>query len=226
MFWPKQKFRLIWHELRHHLPFTVIGVLASLLFLGIIHWFLLPATGRDEAATHLEFFHFFHFAHIFLSAITTTAIFLWNERHLGKAIAVGYFATLIACGLSDLFLPYLGGLLLGAPMHLHICLLDDPLPVLLSNTSGIAIGAWLGMKRRRISYVSHGSHVFISSFASLFYLVSFGVDNWLTYSAGLFIITILAVVIPCCSSDIVIPLSFISGLHGHEHQDEHTSLDV
>lgn len=199
-----------------------MGALSAAVFLFALQ-FLLTAWKVELHTAFTRFFHTFHFTHIFLSAVTTSAIFYRHQQNILKTLPVGYLATLLPCSLSDLFIPYLGGLLIGAPMHLHICLIEDPWLVIGINTLGIFFGIYLQNKKEKISFVSHSAHVFVSSFASMFYLVSFGVENWLTLSVGLIVITVLAVVIPCCSSDIVIPLSFVSGIHGHEHEDEHTS---
>lgn len=222
MFTQSRRLRLIMHELKTHLPYTLLGAISGILLLGLIYQIFIRAGHFNQHETFENFFHVFHFGHIFLSAIATTAIFFRHDRNILKTIAIGFFGTLVACGISDLFLPYLGGKLLGAEMHLHVCLFENPLLVLLINAAGIAVGMMAEIKIGKISYLSHSSHVFISSFASLFYLVTFGLQNWMHLIFGIFLVTTLAVIIPCCSSDIVIPLSFVTGFHGHEHEDEHT----
>jgi hypothetical protein len=209
-------------ELRSHLPFTLIGVFSALAFLAIVYWLFIPLAHLNPATTYTGLFHGFHFGHVFLSAIATTSIFIRHQRNIIKTVWIGYLASLIPCGISDVFLPFLGGRLLLAPIKLHLCLLEEPGFVFLANTLGIAIGILFASKHGKVSYFSHGAHVFVSSFASLFYLVSFGIENWLVASPVIVIITTLAVIIPCCSSDIIIPLSFVTGIHGHEHEDEHT----
>jgi hypothetical protein len=65
------------------------------------------------------------------------------------------------------------------------------------------------------SVFSHGAHVFVSSLASLLYLVSFGLTAWMTDMRlvfPVFLVVVLAVWIPCCISDIVIP---VSATHTH-----------
>ena len=216
------KIRLILKELRGHLPFTFLGVVSGIVFLGLVHGVFIRPSGMHSQTILRNFFHTFHFSHIFLSAIATTAVFFRHERDILKTVLVGFFGTLIPCGTSDIFIPYFGGKLLGMPMTFHFCLIEEPTAVLLANSAGILVGMIAELKFGRISYFSHSAHVFVSSFASLFYLVSFGIDNWFKLLLGIFVITVVAVVIPCCSSDIVIPLSFVTGAHGHEHEDEHT----
>ena len=218
----RKRLDLILEELRTHLPYTLMGVGIAIVFLAAVYWIIIRLGHRDEHATLENLFHLSHFAHIFLSAIATTAVFYRNENNVLKTTAVAFFSTFFACGLSDLILPYAGGFLLGAQMHLHICLIKEPVWTLLICGLGIWVGLLSEVKWGKISYLGHGSHVFVSSFASLFYLVTFGLENWVPLIAGIFIITVVAVVIPCCSSDIIIPLSFVTGVHGHEHEDEHT----
>lgn len=216
------KIRLIQHELRAHLPFTLLGVGVALCVLGLIYFVFIRVGKWDQIATFRNFFHTFHFSHVFISAVATTAVFFRHDRNVLKSILVGFFGTLIPCGISDLLFPFFGGALLGAKMTLHICVLEEPAAVLFSNAAGIAVGLLAEARFGRVSYFSHGTHIFISSLASLFYLVTFGLENWVHMILGIFVVTAVAVVIPCCSSDIVIPISFISGVHGHEHEDEHT----
>jgi len=65
------------------------------------------------------------------------------------------------------------------------------------------------------SVFSHGAHVFVSSLASLLYLVSFGFTGWMTdihLVFPVFLLVVIAVWVPCCISDIAIPVS-----SAHEH---------
>jgi hypothetical protein len=64
-----------------------------------------------------------------------------------------------------------------------------------------------------VSYLSHAVHVLISSFASTFYFVSFGVVNWTPLVGGIFVITVVAVILPCCLSDIVLPIASTPHTH-------------
>ena len=70
------------------------------------------------------------------------------------------------------------------------------------------------------SVFSHGAHVFIASLAALFYLVSFGCTGWLTDVNLVFpvlLVVVAAVWIPCCISDIIIPVGVIKDHAGHSH---------
>ena len=56
-------------------------------------------------------------------------------------------------------------------------------------------------------HAAHGIHVFVSSIASILYLISFGLNGWTDQVSGVFVVTIIAVMIPCCLSDIALPLA-------------------
>ena len=56
-----------------------------------------------------------------------------------------------------------------------------------------------------VSIWSHFTHIFISSLASSFYLVSHGFHNWSSDRFCIFSIN-YCVVVPCTLSDIVVPM--------------------
>ncbi|MBZ0166088.1 MAG: hypothetical protein K8I00_04715, partial [Candidatus Omnitrophica bacterium] len=69
---------------------------------------------------------------------------------------------------------------------------------------------------------SHSIHVFVSAVASILYLVSFGLEHWTHAIGGVFLITIFAVMIPCCLSDIVFPLACT---HAHCRHGDVTEME-
>ncbi|MFC1967000.1 hypothetical protein ACFLWI_08740, partial [Chloroflexota bacterium] len=69
---------------------------------------------------------------------------------------------------------------------------------------GIIIGYF-----RPTTKLSHTAHVFISTWASLFYFAAFGVAQWIPVLHFIFLFLFLAVWLPCCVSDIVFPLLFV-----------------
>lgn len=236
----KSRIQLIKHELKEHLPFTLLGVAASILILFLLdHFSLMDATGSEHhhahhhhdhdegahclgGASYYGFFHVAHFGHIFLSSIVSAAIYLRRSGSYLKSTLVAIISSILFCSLSDILIPFLGGHLWGMQLEFHTDLIEAPFWVILSALIGAILGIIAEKKFGRISYFTHGSHVFVSSLASLFYLVAFGLTNWTGEIIGVFIITTLAVVLPCCSSDIIFPMSFVGGIHGHEHEDEHT----
>ena len=172
-------------------------------------------------------FHMFHPIHMLLSAIATTAMFWRYERKLLTAIITGLVGSLGVCSVSDIFMPYLSGLLLGAEnMHFHWCIAQHPGLVLPFAFCGVGVGLLAAETVQRSTYFSHAAHVFISSAASIFYLISFGLTNWAEQLGMVFILMVLAVTIPCCLSDIVFPLvvacrdgKACACPHHHHHDD-------
>jgi len=158
-------------------------------------------------------FHLFHPIHLLFSAIATTAMFSRHESRLLKAIIVGFIGSAGVCGLSDVFLPYLSGKLLGLEgMRFHWCLIEHPQMVLPFIGIGILCGVLAPRVIGRSTEFSHSGHIFVSVIASLFYLISFGVENWVDENVFpyVFIIVLLCVTIPCCISDIIFPLLSVS----------------
>ena len=159
-----------------------------------------------------ELFHVFHPFHILFSAAATTAMFWRYEKKLSKAIGVGLIGSLAICAASDIYLPYVGGSLIGVDMGLHVCLIEHPHTVIPFAFIGIFIGliSCEVFHGRKSTIFSHSGHVFISTMASILYLVGFGYSNWMENLLIVFIIVVLAVFIPCCTSDIIFPLLFVS----------------
>ena len=187
---------------------------------------------EDEIALYASqmMFHVFHPIHLLLSAMATTAMFFRYDRKVWKAVIVGALGSVLVCGLSDIVLPYLAGSLLNARhMHLHVCIIEHPQMVLPFVALGIVTGLLAATAILNSTVLAHSAHVFVSSAASLFYLVSFGIPDW--YAADrlgpVFIIVVCAVTIPCCLSDIVFPVALANAEgrttcthHYHHHPGE------
>lgn len=207
----EQRWRVLATEFAHHLPYTIIS---SLIAIGAVWYagvtqFSHQAAGGLGAAAQWSF-HILHPMHVCLSAIATTSVFWRYERKLLKALIVGFFGTVIPCGLSDYIFPFIGGRLLGQPVVLHICLIDHPMLIIPFVFLGIIGGLLFEERMAGSSVFSHGAHVFVSSLASLLYLVGFGFTGWMTETRlvfPVFLVVVVAVWIPCCMSDIVIPVA-------------------
>jgi hypothetical protein len=203
------RWKLVATEFTHHLPYTVVG---SLVAMAGVWWFGTQHLGQGKAQLLFEqsrsAFHLFHPLHICLSAIATTSLFWRHERHALRAVVVGALGTVIPCGLSDYFFPYVGGLLFGQPMHLHVCIIEHPQLFFSFLVLGILAGFWAEERLAGSHLFSHGAHVFVSSAASLLYLTSFGFTSWMQDARLVFpafAIIVVAVWVPCCISDIVVP---------------------
>ncbi|MBI4833747.1 MAG: hypothetical protein HY811_02850 [Planctomycetes bacterium] len=204
-------FYHIRHELAAHLPFSFGAALTSFAIIWLI-------TELGKLGSFQSAFHIFHPAHLFLSATATTAMFWRHDRKIIKAILIGALGTIPICAISDIFMPYLGGEILGKSMALHICLIEEPLLVYPFVALGIMTGIVASNYLRHITFFSHSAHILVSSLASLLYIISFGLVDWVPYLGGLVIIVVLSVLIPCCLSDIVFPLLFI-----HAAKENNTS---
>lgn len=217
------KGKMIWEELKHHLPFSILSVVIGLILVGILS-FIAETTNTTDASAHFEeLFHIFHPTHILFSALATTAMFWQKEKKFFKTIAVGIIGSVGVCSISDIFIPYLAGHLLGAEhMHLHICILEHPQMVIPFLVLGVIVGflAPGNLEKSEGVVLSHSFHIFISASASIMYLVSFGVTDWAHKIGAILIYMVLAVVIPCCTSDIIFPL-ICTGKIPCKHHIEH-----
>jgi len=232
------RFHTLWRELESHLPYSVFATASGIILAGILFYVaVVAAAARDggalhehaEAASHehrhgpppggevmqyasVVTFHVFHPVHMLFSAIATTAMFWRYERKFVKAILIGLLGAGGVCSVSDIFIPYLSGLLLGARhMTFHWCLVQHPGLVVPFMLVGVFIGVVAAETVRRSTYFSHSAHVFVSSAASIFYLVSFGLTDWAERLGSVFVLMVIAVTLPCCFSDIVFPLLVTSG---------------
>ena len=222
-------------ELVAHAPFSVSSVAIGLVIAGIICVLAPAPTGpsgpeggllaHEHETGHAEhppdvfaqsLFHLFHPVHMFFSAAATTAMFWRYERRLLKAVVIGIVGAVGICGISDIIMPYasqfllvkLGALEPRQPLHLHICIIQHPGLVLPFAVIGVAVGLGAALAVERSTLFSHSLHVLSSTMASIFYLISpFGRTDWIDGVGFVFLLVVLAVMIPCCASDIVFPLA-------------------
>lgn len=200
-----ERFKHICMELAHHLPFTTFSVIAGMIIVA-----LLTACIEKNKLIEIseQMFHIFHPVHVLFSASATTAMFWLHEKKLIKTILIGFFGSVLICGLSDAVIPYLGGALLRTEMEFHICLIQHPHFIIPFALFGILLGITSAEIIKRSFIYSHSIHVIVSAMASMLYLTSFGFYNWLSFVFPVFIILLLGVFLPCCISDIVFPLCF------------------
>ncbi len=216
-----KKLRFIMDSLSHHLPFSVLSVTIGLIFAGILTFFTEILGIENPSEYFEELFHLFHPTHMLFSALATTAMFWKNEKKFLKAFIIGIVGSAGICGISDIFMPYFSGFLLGERMKLHICIIHHPQIVLPFLFLGVFMGyvAPKTLEKTEGVIFSHSLHVFISATASIFYLISFGLTEWTHQIGSILIYMVLAVIIPCCTSDIIFPLLFVSKkeIHAHFH---------
>ncbi len=199
---------LLLHELRAHAPFTAVGALSGISLMLVVALAAVPERVTNAA------FYVCHPAHVMLSATVTSAMFWRYRRNLPMAIVVGYVGSIVLGTLSDVLLPHAGGWLMGLEMdHVeqHIGFIEEWRLVNPAALLGIAIGIL-----RPRTKVPHFGHVLLSTWASLFYLMTHGhVGNWLPELPFAFVVLFFAVWLPCCVSDIVFPLVFVRRAEGN-----------
>ncbi|MCC6741196.1 MAG: hypothetical protein IT452_19300 [Planctomycetia bacterium] len=194
----------VWNELTAHLPFSVGAVVVALSSLAVVN--LVFRVGTHDEMEH--FFHLSHAIHVLLAATGTTAMFLLYGGKRLPALAIGVLGSVPICTLADILFPWLGGRLLGAKMDFHVCSIEEPFLVWPCVALGTVTGMFAAAHVKRLTIYSHSGHVLVSAFASTLYLMSFGVGDWTQHLGWILLIVTVAVVVPCCISDIVLPLLF------------------
>jgi len=180
-------------ELKHHIPFTATATLIAIILVIIFRY-----TNTEPA------FEIIHPAHIFASAIVTSAIFYKYKPKFFQALLIGLTGSIIIGTFSDIIFPYLGGLIFQLNTSLHLSIIEEPLTIL-----GVALAGCLFGITTKYTKVPHLIHVLLSVFASLFYIIAFSTHlNFINFTASFFIVFV-AVLIPCCISDIIYPMLFV-----------------
>jgi hypothetical protein len=217
--------RRILNELKAHAPFTALGAVTGIIVMAIILITDLPPSVSEAI------FYTLHPLHVVLSALVTTAIYMrYSRGRLWAAIFIGYLGSVGIATLSDAVIPFVEGSALSIDIGFHLPFIEtDAFPYLgipkwivinAAAAIGIAIGCW-----KQFTKVPHSGHVLLSTWASLFYFISFGTASWLPLLPLIFVFLFLAVWLPCCLSDIVFPLLFIRNVAsekdmaytGHHH---------
>lgn len=206
----------LYGELMCHLPHAIFAVAVALSILSFVTYFSLGSVNDPVLKKGARMlFHSFHFMHILFAATGTLITFLRFSRSVPRALFVGIVAPSFFCVLSDIVLPYIGGRLLGVQMHLHLCFFNEYANVIPFLFAGIINGFVLSRHHADLqssfSRFSHAIHIFMSSLASTFYLVSHGFAYWHKHIGMVFVFLVIAVVIPCTLSDVVVPMAFAKG---------------
>lgn len=212
MFSGKDEMMRLIEELKHHLPFSILSVCFGLMMMGILNFITFSTDSDQTAVRSILLFHVFHPVHLLFSAIATTAMFWQYERKILKSIIIGFVGSVIICGASDIIIPYLSGFLLGTHMRFHVCILEHPSIILPFVILGILAGFFAPgtLEKQEGVIFSHSLHVFVSSTASILYLIGYGLTDWIVHIGEVLIYTVFAVIFPCCTSDIVFPLLFVN----------------
>jgi hypothetical protein len=197
------------HELVEHAPFTALGAVAGIIVMVIIHYSNAP---RDISEA---LFYTLHPLHVVLSALVTTAMYRRHKRgRLWATILIGYTGSVGIATISDIIIPYAGGDVLNIPWELELPFMET------SNMPFIGVPKWIIVNAAAVVGMAiahwkpttrfpHMGHVLLSTWASLFSFIAFGIANWMSLLPFIFIFLFLAVWLPCCISDIVYPLLWV-----------------
>lgn len=167
-----------------------------------------PHAGHAHGSGFRPLFHLFHPLHMLFSAAATTAMFWRYDQRFVRAIIIGFIGAVGVCGLSDIIIPHAAVVLLGQQMAMHICVIEHPGMVLPFAAIGIGVGLIAAIGVTGSTFYSHSLHVFISTMASIFYMVhAYGRLEWIDQIGWLFVFLLIAVVGPCCFSDIIFPVA-------------------
>jgi hypothetical protein len=188
-------------ELSTHWRFTAGAVIGAALVIGVLKLAFFP-----EAAPETEnLFEGFFISHLFFAALTPASLLSKYKSALWLGLLAAVAASAVTCSLSDIVLPYLGGLLLGYDMHFHVCIIEEPLTSWAFIIAGAVIGYVLSQSVRRLSRFTHALHILLSSTAAGMYLITYGVEV-ISVKALLFLpILVVSVLIPCVMNDIGVP---------------------
>ena len=224
-------------ELREHVPFSVAAVSMGLLVAGAIC--ILGFSGSERlgavaGAEHTDhdaldqnparlFFHLFHPAHMLFSAAATAAMFCRYDRRPFKAIVIGLIGAIGVCGISDIVMPHISLMVLKVSTPWHICVVEHPDLVIPFAIVGVLMGIAASAGVVRSTLISHSLHVLMSTMASIFYIIGpLGVIAWIDRIGMVFIFVILAVLVPCCASDILFPIFMSHAGRKQYAQEPHT----
>jgi len=245
----KEKAKHILMELKGHVPFTLFGALLGIVFMLLFRKWI-------GAGSH-TLFAIFHPGHVVLSAMVTGSIFKLHakKKRFLLVLIVGYFGSVGIATLSDIVIPHIGTRLLklDIPAHvelhehqtastdegvetaehkrdeaehkIHLGFIEEWYIVNPAALLGVFIAFFLPHTK-----FPHAGHILISTWASSSYLLM-DLQSELTIivGAGIFTTLFIAVWVPCCISDIVFPLLFVSSdlevmgpcpehaLHSHPH---------
>lgn len=198
------------NELLCHFPYAVFSVAFALAVISFISLFSFIMGAEAFTAGAGILFHSFHFMHLVFASTGAVITYTRFSRNIPMALIVGTITPTIFCALSDAVLPYIGGRMLGVPMTFHICFvteLANVLPFLFVGVlNGLVMGLYHVDRHSFYSVSSHAVHILVSSFASVFYLISHGFVDWHMQIGFVFLYMVGAVVVPCTLSDVVVPM--------------------
>ncbi len=240
---PKTKslFDIISKEIMAHIHYSVFAVIIGMILVWLVP---LEFIGTGACSCHHHgahalhqpvghlLFHIVHYMHTFFASVTATLTAKRFSNSFVKSILIGIFIPPVFCTLSDILFPYWGGKIIGVEMSLHLCIFENVWPVVSLIAIGVALGTFLGLKvenNLKIIRLTAGSHFFhdlVSASASLLYLIGFGCYNWTDNIIYIFLLMLIAVVIPCMLSDLVFPILLCAPNIENEQEKTHNKCCV
>jgi hypothetical protein len=198
--------QMILRELKAHAPFTAFGAFTGIALMVIL---VTAKVGADALGPAFEGAHALH---VFLSAVVTAAMYRRYGGSVVLCVLVGFVGSVGIATLSDVVFPHHGGAAIlkltgeNAHMRFHLPAVEEWWLINPAALLGIAVGVVRPRTR-----LSHAGHVLLSTWASLFYVVSnaVGTVNWFPLMPLVLVVLFIAVWVPCCISDIVFPLLFV-----------------
>ena len=231
-----EKTKQIFHELKVHSPFTLIGAVTGILLMLLGQRFL---AGHEQ-----KLFAVFHPLHVVLSAMVTAALFEIHRKakNFLLILVIGIVGSIGVATLSDCILPFSGETILGVavpthatlhehkdgqlceeahghdekeyPAELHLGFIEEWYLVFPAAILGVLLAYF-----KPTTHLPHASHVLVSTWASSAHmLMNTHADMTAMLLVGMFVVLFLSVWLPCCVSDIVFPMLFVrsDGAHlGH-----------
>ena len=213
----------IMSELICHLPYAIFSVAIGLIVLSFLTFGGMADGSKASSKGLHALFHSFHFLHIIFATTGALVTFSRYSSNIVKGFIVALVSALFFCTLSDVILPYLAGRMFGVSMHLHFCLISEMHNVIPFLVVGLLNGLIMSQhnmeQKATYSLMAHSGHILTSSLASLFYLVGEGFIQWDAHMGAIFILLIVAVVIPCTFADVIVPVLFArAGNENEKHQ--------
>lgn len=218
-------------ELVCHLPYAIYSASIGLIVLSFLAAFSFPKVTPGTTIKSLHgLFHSFHYLHIIFAATGSLVTFSRFSKNLWKGFFVALVSAAVFCTLSDIILPYLAGRMLGIPMHFHLCFVKEfqnIMPFLaIGLVNGLIMSYHTTATKGVYAIFSHFAHILTSTMASLFYLASEGFSTWQDHMGLIFVLLIIAVVVPCTFADVIVPIFFArprnldEKYQAHQHKKE------
>jgi len=193
-------------ELKRHAPFTAIGAVSGL---GIMVVLVTGGYLNYVVPVSPSLFYILHPAHVVLSALVTTGLYRFHNSRGSVFITfiIGYVGSVGIATVSDCLIPYLSEVFLALPnRELHTGFVEKPWLTNLAALFGVTV-AYI----RPATKFPHTGHVLISTWASLFHvLMALGHELDMIMMVSISVFLFFAVWFPCCLSDIIFPMLFVT----------------